>query len=112
MGLLRPVAILLDSIKFAHSIFALPFALVAAIAAAGGWPPWRVTIWIIVCMVSARSAAMIFNRLADRDIDARNPRTKTRPTVTGAVSLRFMQLCLFVCVAIYFCGAWMLNPIC
>ncbi len=110
--MLRRLGILLDSIKFAHSIFALPFALVAAIAAADGWPPWRVALWIGVCMVAARSAAMAFNRLVDREIDSRNPRTKTRPTVTGAVSGRFMLFFLIVCAAIYGAGAWMLNPIC
>jgi len=110
--MLKKLSILLDSIKFAHSIFALPFALVAAIVAADGWPAWNVALWIVVCMVAARSAAMAFNRLADRDIDAQNPRTKTRPSVTGAVSPKFMFIFLIACVLVYLAGAWMLNTIC
>lgn len=108
----RRLSILLDSIKFAHSIFAIPFALVAAIVAAGGWPRWQVAAWIVVCMVAARSVAMAFNRLVDRDIDALNPRTKTRPTVTGAVAPRFMLAFLIVCAVVYAFGAWMLNSVC
>ena len=104
--------VLLDSIKFAHSIFALPFALVAAIVAANGAPSGRVTFWIVICMVAARSAAMAFNRYIDRDIDAVNPRTKSRPTVTGAVSPNFMLAFLLACVLVYLAGAWMLNTVC
>ncbi|MEI6235421.1 MAG: UbiA-like polyprenyltransferase [Planctomycetota bacterium] len=110
--MLKRLWVLLDSIKFAHSIFALPFALVAAIVAANGLPAWNTALWIIVCMVAARSAAMAFNRLADRDIDAQNPRTKSRPTVTGAVSARFMLIFLIVCAIVYLGGAWMLNRVC
>ena len=108
----KRLSILLDSIKFAHSIFALPFALVAAIVAADGWPAWTTFFWIVVCMVAARSAAMAFNRLVDRDIDAENPRTKSRPSVTGAISPKFMLVFLIACALIYLAGAWMLNFIC
>ena len=108
----KRLAILLDSIKFAHSIFALPFALVAVIVAAGGWPGWRVTGLVVLCMVSARSAAMAFNRIVDRDIDALNPRTRNRPTVTGAVSVRFAWVFLIVCCVVYWTGAWFLNRTC
>ena len=110
--MLKRLSVLLDSIKFAHSIFALPFALVAAIVAADGWPPWNKSLWIVICMVAARSAAMAFNRLVDREIDAHNPRTKSRPTVTGVVSARFMLAFLLVCALIYLGGAWMLNTVC
>ncbi len=62
-------------IKWEHSIFALPFALTGAMLAAAGWPAWRKVFWIVVCMVTARSAAMAFNRWADARLDAANPRT-------------------------------------
>ncbi|HLX63104.1 MAG TPA: UbiA-like polyprenyltransferase [Planctomycetota bacterium] len=110
--MLSRLAILLDSIKFAHSIFALPFALVAMIVAAGGWPGWRVAGLIVLCMVAARSAAMAFNRIVDREIDANNPRTRNRPTVTGAVSLRFAQFFFLVASAIYWAATWFLNTVC
>lgn len=110
--MLKQLALLLDSIKFAHSIFALPFALLAMIVAGGGWPPWRVVLLIILCMVSGRSAAMAFNRLADRDLDADNPRTRGRPSVTGQLSPRFHLVFTVVWSAI-FCGtSWLLNPLC
>ncbi len=75
MGKLRTT---LEMIKFEHSIFALPFALVGAMLAVRGWPTWREVFWLIVAMVGARSAAMTFNRIADRKIDALNPRTRMR----------------------------------
>ncbi|MGD0090496.1 MAG: UbiA-like polyprenyltransferase [Planctomycetota bacterium] len=112
MPLLRRLSHLLESIKFAHSVFALPFALLAMIAAAQGWPPWR-TFWLIlVCMVSARSAAMAFNRWTDRESDAANPRTQGRPTVTGLVSPGFLLLFVTVCCAVFCGGAWLLNGFC
>src|SRR5579864_3561722 len=79
----------LEMIKFEHSIFALPFALVAGMLAVHGWPTWRQVLWLIVAMVGARSAAMTFNRIADRKIDALNPRTKMRALPAGRLSLRF-----------------------
>jgi len=92
----------LDFIKFSHSIFALPFALIATFwasrAVGGAWPGLSKLSLIIVCMVIARTFAMTFNRYIDRRIDAVNPRTAKRPSVTGAVSLRFMWMTLVVCV--------------
>jgi len=70
-------------IKLSHSIFALPFALAAAVLAANGAPSLRQVVWILVAMVGARSAAMGFNRLADHDLDARNPRTAGREIPRG-----------------------------
>jgi 4-hydroxybenzoate polyprenyltransferase len=104
--------LVLDTIKFAHSIFALPFALLAMIVAAQGWPSWRVAGLIVLCMVSARSAAMAFNRYSDREIDAENPRTKTRPSVTGAVSPGFLLAFIALSSAVYWAGTWFLNPVC
>src|ERR1039458_4907144 len=76
-------------IKWEHSIFALPFALCGAMLAAGGLPAWRQLGWIVVAMVSARSAAMAFNRLADASIDAANPRTATRALPVGQLTPAF-----------------------
>jgi 4-hydroxybenzoate polyprenyltransferase len=93
----------LEMIKWEHSIFALPFALSAAMLAASGVPTLPQVIWIIVCMVSARSAAMAFNRLADAQIDAANPRTATRAIPAGVLSGRFVAI--FV---LFFCGIFVL----
>ncbi len=77
---------LLDMIKFEHTVFALPFALLGALAGAQGIPPLRTSLWILAAMVGARTAAMTFNRLVDADIDAENPRTATRALPAGRVS--------------------------
>jgi len=68
----------LDAIKFEHTVFALPFAYVAMVLAADGWPGWRVAIWVTLAMAGARTLAMSVNRFADRLIDADNPRTAGR----------------------------------
>ena len=73
----------LEMIKWEHSIFALPFALTATILTAGGLPTLRTLAWILVAMVTARSSAMAFNRWADADLDAANPRTSTRASPAG-----------------------------
>src|SRR5512140_812419 len=91
-AVLRDLRITLEMIKWEHSIFALPFALTAAVLAAGGWPRPVQLLWIIVAMVAARSAAMAFNRLADADIDAGNPRTSMRALPAGHLSRRFVTL--------------------
>src|SRR5260221_9035625 len=96
-------------IKWEHSIFALPFALSGAMLAAGGWPSrWQV-LWIVVCMVSGRSAAMAFNRLADVDIDAANPRTRTRAIPAGTLSRSFVVLFVLIACAVFVVGAAELN---
>jgi 4-hydroxybenzoate polyprenyltransferase len=80
----------LEMIKWEHSIFALPFALTAALLAAHGLPAWRTTAWILVAMVAARSAAMAFNRWADAKLDADNPRTCNRAIPAGLLSRQFV----------------------
>src|ERR1041385_5562811 len=78
-----------EFIKFSHTVFALPWALAAMLLAARdhrGWPGWRVFLLILGCMVTARTAAMGFNRIADREIDALNPRTKMRHLPAGQIS--------------------------
>ncbi len=90
MALIRSVGITLEMIKWEHSIFALPFALTAAILAANGWPHPMQLVWIVVCMVSARSAAMAFNRWVDASLDAANPRTAMRAIPAGTLSRPFV----------------------
>jgi 4-hydroxybenzoate polyprenyltransferase len=82
-------------IKWEHSIFALPFALTGAMLAARGWPTLWQLCWIVVCMVTARTAAMAFNRWADAEIDAKNPRTAARHIPAGLLSSRFV---LWFCI--------------
>lgn len=77
---------LLDMIKFEHTVFALPFALLGALSAAQGLPPLRTALWILAAMVGARTAAMTFNRLVDAEVDAENPRTASRALPAGRVS--------------------------
>jgi len=80
----------LEMIKWEHSIFALPFALTAALLAANGLPAWRALAWILVAMVAARSSAMSFNRWADAALDATNPRTKNRAIPAGLLTRKFV----------------------
>src|ERR1700742_3012570 len=96
-------------IKWEHSIFALPFALCAAMLAAGGIPAAAKVGWIIVCMVSARSAAMAFNRIADARIDAANPRTAMRAIPAGALSQRFATVFVITACLLFVLGAAELN---
>lgn len=96
-------------IKWEHSIFALPFALTGAVLAAGTWPSARVLIWIVVCMISARSAAMAFNRLVDSRLDAANPRTANRALPAGALTGGFVAGFVLVAAGVFFLGAAMLN---
>lgn len=80
----------LEMIKWEHSVFALPFALTAALLAAHGLPAIRTLAWILVAMIAARSCAMAFNRWADADLDAANPRTRTRAIPAGMLSRQFV----------------------
>ena len=101
----------LSVVKFSHSIFALPFALASAWLAAGGRPAWRVLGWIVFCAVSARTAAMAFNRLVDRHVDAQNPRTAQRELPAGLVSPRSVAGLTVVASAAFIAGAFALNPL-
>ncbi len=109
MRIFSNIKITLDMIKWEHSIFALPFALCGALLAAGGLPTAAQLGWIVLCMVSARSAAMAFNRLADAQIDAANPRTATRAIPTGALSQKFVGTFVLVSCAIFVLAAAQLN---
>jgi len=96
-------------IKIEHTLFALPFAFLGALLAANGLPTLRQVLWIIVAMVGARSAAMAFNRIADRNIDARNPRTATRALPAGMLSVGFVWVFTIVSAAVFLLAAAMLN---
>ena len=90
MGLFAKIRTTLEMIKWEHSIFALPFALTAVLLASHGVPGWRTLGWILVAMVTARSCAMAFNRWADADLDAANPRTSARAIPAGLLSRKFV----------------------
>jgi len=99
-------------VKFEHSVFALPFAFAGAYLAAWGMPPWQDLLGIVLAAVAARNAAMAYNRIADRDIDASNPRTAARELVTGALSLRYAILFTVVNLAIFVATSFWLAPLC
>ena len=90
MSLFAKTRTTLEMIKWEHSIFALPFALTAVLLASHGRPGWKTLGWILVAMVTARSCAMAFNRWADADLDAANPRTRTRAIPAGHLSREFV----------------------
>ena len=102
----------LDAIKFEHTVFALPFAYVAMVLAADGWPGWRVVVWVTLAMASARTLAMSVNRLADRFIDAANPRTAKRHLPTGLLTPAQVTAAAALSAALLLLSAFMLNPLC
>ena len=117
-GLMRPVTpqsplaklrVVLEMIKIEHTLFALPFAFTGAILAANGLPTFWQILWILAAMISARSAAMAFNRLVDRDFDAANPRTKMRAIPAGLVSVSFVGGFTIVAAAVFVLAAFELN---
>ena len=99
----------LELIKFEHTIFALPFAYLGMLLAADGWPTWSQFFWITIAMAAARTLAMGSNRLADRWIDARNPRTAERPLITGAVSQKTAIIGTLAAALILAVAAWQLS---
>jgi 4-hydroxybenzoate polyprenyltransferase len=109
------IRIVLEMIKFEHSVFALPFALTGALLAARvsrhGWPTLRQVVWIVVAMVAARSAAMTINRIVDLRYDRENPRTSKRALATGDLSVSFAWLFTTVAVGLFLIAAWQLNPL-
>lgn len=107
----RKLLIILEMIKFEHTVFALPFALSAALVAAHGLPAWPVLGWILVAMVGARSAAMAFNRIADARIDALNPRTAGRALPKGLVTASAAWVFTIVAAGLLVVAAYMLNPL-
>jgi 4-hydroxybenzoate polyprenyltransferase len=102
----------LDAIKFEHTVFALPFAYVAMVLAADGWPDVRIVGWVTLAMVSGRTLAMSVNRLADRWFDARNPRTRGRHLPAGLLTPAQVTTAAVAAGAAFLASAWMLNPLC
>ncbi len=110
--MLHAIKTYLEMIRFPHTVFALPFAFMGAVLAAGGIPSGKKIFWILVAMVGARSGAMGLNRYADRHLDAQNPRTQDRALPQGKIAPR--EALIFICVsfAVLLFSAWMLNPLC
>src|SRR5437867_12904184 len=97
-----PIARFLRLIRFSHTIFALPFALGVLIVAANGWPSLRILLLVLLCMVFARTAAMLFNRLVDWSLDQRNPRTASRHLLvskSAALALLVLNSVAFILAA-------------
>src|SRR5712692_3943427 len=111
MPILHNLRVTLEMIKWEHSIFALPFALCGAMLAANGLPSIHQLGWIIVAMVSARSAAMAFNRLADATIDGANPRTQTRALPAGTLTPAFVTTFVVISSAVFVLAASQLNRV-
>jgi 4-hydroxybenzoate polyprenyltransferase len=108
-ALLRNIQVTLEMIKIEHTLFALPFAFLGAVLAANGLPTaWQI-LWITLAMVGARSTAMAFNRLADKDYDAINLRTATRALPAGLLSVGFVWAFTAISAALFFISAAMLN---
>jgi 4-hydroxybenzoate polyprenyltransferase len=99
-------------VKFSHSVFALPFALISAWLASGGVPQARVFVLVVVCAVAARTTAMGFNRLLDREIDARNPRTRGREIPTGQLRAGAVAALVVLASLVFVGAAFALNPLC
>jgi len=108
-ALLHNIRVTLEMIKIEHTLFALPFAFLGAVLAANGLPSLVQILWITVAMIGARSTAMAFNRIADREYDAANPRTSTRALPAGILSVGFVAAFTVVSAAMFFVAAAMLN---
>jgi len=110
--MLSKIKTFFELIKFEHTLFALPFAYLGMVMAERHWPSWRVFVLVTLAMASARTAGMTLNRLIDRGVDARNPRTRSRPLVSGAFKASWAWICAAVSVFILVLSAWALNPLC
>jgi 4-hydroxybenzoate polyprenyltransferase len=105
---------LLELVKFEHSIFALPYAYVGALYGAAvldRWPTWAEALWITVAMVGARAFAFVVNRAADKEIDSRNPRTAGRAVPAGLIKAGELWAFAAVMLAAFLFAVWQLHPI-
>ena len=109
--MLSKLVIILSDIKIQHTVFALPFAVMSAFLAAGGMPETQKLVWIVVCMVGARSAAMAFNRIMDARFDKANSRTANRALPAGQVDAQSYWFFLIASSLLFVFSAWMLNPL-
>ncbi len=110
--MLKRLCTYLEMIRFSHTVFALPFAFMGAILAGNGVPSGEKLWWILVAMVGARSGAMGLNRIADRYLDAQNPRTRDRALPQGRISLAEAVAFVAGSFLVFLLAAWMLNPLC
>nr|WP_321467969.1 UbiA-like polyprenyltransferase [uncultured Desulfobulbus sp.] len=107
----KKIAVLLEMIKFQHTVFAMPFALMGAFLAKRGVPGFSVFFWVVIAMIGARTSAMTFNRIADRRFDAANPRTTGRALPAGEVTLTQSWLMMIAASVLFFFACFMLNPL-
>ena len=105
------IQVFLDMIKFQHTVFALPFAYVGAFLAAGGLPPLKTCLWILLAMAGGRTVAMGVNRIVDLTFDAENPRTRGRPLVTGAIKKAEAWAMVACAASVYFFSCYNLTPL-
>ena len=110
-GVAQRLRVYAESIKLEHTIFALPFAYLGVVLAAGGWPGWGVLLWVTVAMAGARTGAMAANRLIDAELDARNPRTAARAVPAGLMTRLEMGGLALTGFALLHLAAWQLNPL-
>jgi len=108
---MKRLFIVLEMIKFEHTVFAIPFAFLGAFLAARGFPGWESTLWIILAMFGARSAAMGFNRVVDAELDSRNPRTASRAMPLRLLTRRFVLVFVVFSSLLFLFAAWNLNPL-
>ncbi len=99
-------------VMFSHTLFSKPFGIIAMLMAANGFPPLWLTVWIFVALISARTAANALNRIVDKDIDAKNPRTAGRHMPSGAVKTVEAAILVAVCLVLLVVSAFMISPIC
>jgi len=111
-GIIGTIRLFLETIKFSHTVFALPFAFTGAVLAARGLPSLQQGFWILMAMVGARTAAMGLNRLIDADIDAANPRTRGRAVPAGLLAKKAVAVCVGGAVVLLLWSAYQLNPLC
>lgn len=107
--LLKKITSIFDLIKFSHTIFSFPFAVMSAFLAAGGMPGLKQLLLILAALIAARSAAMSFNRLVDTSYDIHNPRTAYRVELQKKIGRKYVWIFTFLCVILFIICAWLLN---
>lgn len=111
MGLLVKVRYTLELIRFSHSVFALPFALVSLLVASHGYPSWKTLGLVALVMVAGRTASMAFNRLTDERLDSMNPRTRNRHLPKGLLSRNYIKGLTFFCSVLFFVACYSINEL-
>ena len=110
--MMTTIQVFFREIKLEHSLFALPFAYLGLFLAEGGWPRAGIFFWVTAAMISFRTFGMAWNRLVDRHIDAKNPRTSSRALPQGELTSRFVWGAALVSCAIFVASTWLLGPLC